>query len=412
MLRRVLWHSSHQKKTLWTWLKQLAETSSSSRSSSAGSSSSKQPAGTREALQNQKARYDGLNANILDTDILKTKKEVAKSSSSDVDVVLDEPSFSPSTTPITNLSGWNALIEKQIKVAQSKGVFDKNPGHGKPLPEPALTFAPPGVQLNAHGQVPLEAIPSFSSLKAAQASLLEGLQRSQYPVVPLPKENEIQVLTDSRAINNAMKPIHDLLEALGDDESIICGLDCEWTVFPTRQPISLIQLAIDIPAAPKKVFLIRCMSFTREGFPVILKKVLEHPKLKKAGSYVFSTDCRLLLEDYGINIPKEDCIILNQLAKTKGKTKTAVIGLKRLCEIILNHTIPKPDAIRVSNWSSQNLSKSKIEYAARDSWASLQLANRLLGFETAFPTSPPQTPAPTATLPPPSRGTRSTYHTL
>ena len=30
---------------------------------------------------------------------------------------------------LQNLSGWNALVEQQIKIAQSKGIFDKNPGY-------------------------------------------------------------------------------------------------------------------------------------------------------------------------------------------------------------------------------------------------------------------------------------------
>ncbi|KAI8802743.1 hypothetical protein BJ742DRAFT_831910 [Cladochytrium replicatum] len=47
----------------------------------------------------------------------------------------------PTLANITD--GWNAMIERQIALAQAKGTFKNLPGHGKPLPEPV--FAPPGV---------------------------------------------------------------------------------------------------------------------------------------------------------------------------------------------------------------------------------------------------------------------------
>jgi hypothetical protein len=63
--------------------------------------------------------------------------------------------------PLTNLTGWNALVERQVKIAQQKGVFDNLSGHGKPLP--VQPMAPPGVDnlefqlskiLASQGQVP------------------------------------------------------------------------------------------------------------------------------------------------------------------------------------------------------------------------------------------------------------------
>ncbi|KAJ3035164.1 hypothetical protein HDV00_004286 [Rhizophlyctis rosea] len=40
--------------------------------------------------------------------------------------------------PATNLTGWEALIERQIRLAQKRGVFDNLSGKGKPLPPPTL----------------------------------------------------------------------------------------------------------------------------------------------------------------------------------------------------------------------------------------------------------------------------------
>ncbi|KAJ3056307.1 hypothetical protein HK097_007407 [Rhizophlyctis rosea] len=45
--------------------------------------------------------------------------------------------------PATNLTGWEALIERQIRLAQNRGVFDNLSNKGKPLPPP--TNAPVGV---------------------------------------------------------------------------------------------------------------------------------------------------------------------------------------------------------------------------------------------------------------------------
>ena len=45
--------------------------------------------------------------------------------------------------PTTNLTGWEALIERQIRLAQKRGVFDNLSNKGKPLPPP--TIAPVGV---------------------------------------------------------------------------------------------------------------------------------------------------------------------------------------------------------------------------------------------------------------------------
>ncbi|KXS08962.1 hypothetical protein M427DRAFT_262942 [Gonapodya prolifera JEL478] len=44
---------------------------------------------------------------------------------------------------VSALSGWEALVERQIQSAQRRGAFKDLPGKGKPLPPPV--FAPPGV---------------------------------------------------------------------------------------------------------------------------------------------------------------------------------------------------------------------------------------------------------------------------
>jgi hypothetical protein len=232
-----------------------------------------------------------------------------------------------------------------------------------------------------------------SYLEESFPSIKVGLQQAQCPPLRIPESSKIQMLSSENAVNAAMQPIVRKLESLQPGQHLICGLDCEWVCIPSRQPIALIQLAIDDECTAKNVFLIRCHNMTT--LPQKLKFVLEHPRLKKAGNYILSSDVRHLSTDYGIRIPREDCINLNTFAKTKGKITNAQIGLQRLCEIILGYTVPKTDSIRTCNWSAPTLSKARQEYAARDAWSSLQIALSLYG----LPCIPRHSPATPATSP-------------
>ncbi|KAJ3337718.1 Factor arrest protein 11 [Gonapodya sp. JEL0774] len=56
---------------------------------------------------------------------------------------LDVPLGTGLPLGVSALSGWEALVERQIQAAQRRGTFENLPGKGKPLPPPS--FAPPGV---------------------------------------------------------------------------------------------------------------------------------------------------------------------------------------------------------------------------------------------------------------------------
>lgn len=104
--------------------------------------------------------------------------------------------------------------------------------------------------------------------------------------------------------------------------------------------------------------------------PTAVCSLLEHKRSIFVGRSVWGADLKKLVEQYGARVDEGKTIELATLAKNVGKAPRANLSLKSLCRLVLSRDLSKDEQTNTV-WTGSNLGKDKIQYAARDAWASL-----------------------------------------
>ncbi|KAF7293600.1 3'-5' exonuclease domain-containing protein [Mycena indigotica] len=187
------------------------------------------------------------------------------------------------------------------------------------------------------------------------------------------------VLDDEAMINNAMRAILDDVPA---GRELVIGFDSEWNVdmtqygrFGGRSPPAVLQIAYQ-----NSVFILKVGEMlSRQRLPEQLVNLLRHSQVVKAGRQV-NADLRRLAAAAGFPADHfPGALDLAMFAKERFLIKKATLSLADLIASLLNQSLPKPFAERISsNWSDSELSQAQLEYAARDAYASLLLYNEIV----------------------------------
>src|SRR3984885_800691 len=124
--------------------------------------------------------------------------------------------------------------------------------------------------------------------------------------------------------------------------------------------------------------------------PQILKQVLSNPKIIKVGRCVTS-DLKYLQQACQSSTPFVGRVDLGRLAKDRLLVKSAHISLADLCAVVLHKRLNKNVVEQIStSWKNEELTQGQINYGALDSYAGLEIYNKLCN--TSLPSALPNNP--------------------
>ncbi|GAK62742.1 ribonuclease H-like protein [Moesziomyces antarcticus] len=172
----------------------------------------------------------------------------------------------------------------------------------------------------------------------------------------------------------------ELLSCLGPGPM---GLDLEWnfTRFGGANRTALLQLC-----SPRMILVIH-MSAMSHRVPPLLRTILQDPSIIKTGVAI-RNDALKLQRDYAIHM--RNVLELSNLAKLAQPAQWASVGtlisLRDLTRIYLGRRLRKGD-VRVSDWETFPLDQEQIEYAASDTFASLEVLRAIAEYFTPTPPS-------------------------
>lgn len=172
--------------------------------------------------------------------------------------------------------------------------------------------------------------------------------------------------TPSMAYTADPDEANDLLSCLGPGP---LGLDIEWNVSynGSAQRTALLQIC-----SPSLVLVLHLSSMGTQ-LPPLLKSILEDPTIIKTGVAI-KNDALKLQRDFQIHT--RNALELSNLAKLaqpeRWKDRKYLISLRDLTRTYLGRRLRK-DAVRISNWEKYPLTKEQIEYAASDTFVSLEV---------------------------------------
>ena len=157
----------------------------------------------------------------------------------------------------------------------------------------------------------------------------------------------------------------DLLSCLGPGPM---GLDLEWNF--TRagsRRTALLQIC-----SPSLILIIH-LSAMSHRIPPLLRSILEDPNIIKTGVAI-KNDALKLQRDYAIDT--RNVVELSNMVKLAQpklwKDRAYLISLRDLTRVYLGRRLRK-DSVRVSDWERYPLDADQIEYAASDTFASLEV---------------------------------------
>ncbi|GAC72918.1 predicted 3'-5' exonuclease [Moesziomyces antarcticus T-34] len=170
----------------------------------------------------------------------------------------------------------------------------------------------------------------------------------------------------------------ELLSCLGPGPM---GLDLEWnfTRFGGANRTALLQLC------SSRMILVIHMSAMSHRVPPLLRTILQDPSIIKTGVAI-RNDALKLQRDYAIHM--RNVLELSNLAKLAQPARWASVGtlisLRDLTRIYLGRRLRKGD-VRVSDWETFPLDQEQIEYAASDTFASLEVLRAIAEYFTPTP---------------------------
>ena len=232
--------------------------------------------------------------------------------------------------------------------------------------------------------------------------------------LPVPSDRvfccSINTKNDVYIVNNFLKPF---LDHMNHSQSpFLIGWDAEWDTkdFKKVGRACVMQLAFSEPYGKKYCLFLWCFfnfsvaeqifvvqftkTFKKELFPQNLRSILQSEKSLKIGNYV-NWEVKYAAEDWGVTVDINQCVQLQQLIKRKGYTRRGNLNLDLATRLVLGFSCPKDtteidedgvhSSVRTSLWSS-SLSKEKVEYAARDAYASLRIYQEAAKRDDSFVT--------------------------
>jgi hypothetical protein len=216
--------------------------------------------------------------------------------------------------------------------------------------------------------------------RAGLESVLPSLSQNTGKLLPLP--DSVRLIKGLEASEICLGAYLDLLNESQD--VVYFGLDCEWPTSGNAKcgKIALLQIA---NASNGHEILIFVTSTWGTSVPSNLQAFLSHKNAVFTGNRILSSDAKYLKEDYNLDLTNERVLKLNVLVKEKGFVNDARISLKNMTEIVLGYTLDKSMSYRMGSWDAlltnriSSTERNKlIEYAARDAWASLMIALKIL----------------------------------
>lgn len=182
-----------------------------------------------------------------------------------------------------------------------------------------------------------------------------------FPEFKIP--NDVQTIY-IKNMSNACDAIQSILDA---GEGVL-GFDAEWDVVFVNRRVIRGKVAIIQIAFKSNIYLFHIAVF---GIPENLKTLLASESFLKTGRNV-GGDLKKLQDQFDLEYNSQSVVELGTLCSNKG-IANGHSSLAAFCEATLNLSLPKPQDIRISNWSNRNLSKEQLEYAALDAYCSLKV---------------------------------------
>lgn len=207
---------------------------------------------------------------------------------------------------------------------------------------------------------------------SAGSSFLSALNRASSSANP--SDNDAARLKPPMLAYTAdFDEANDLLACLGQGPM---GLDLEWNFSPKSGPhrTGVIQIC------SSTLILILHTSAMAHRLPPLLTTILQDPTIVKTGVAI-KNDALKLQKDYAIHT--RNLVELSHLAKLAQPSTWAgvnhLISLRDLTRMYLGRRLRK-DSVRVSDWETYPLLEEQIEYAASDTFASLEVLRALAAF--------------------------------
>ncbi|CBQ70260.1 conserved hypothetical protein [Sporisorium reilianum SRZ2] len=212
---------------------------------------------------------------------------------------------------------------------------------------------------------PLVAGCSFLNAFCKPSSSSQTLDQPLLPDGTTSQDGSARLRTPMLAYTANYDEAQDLLSCLGPGPM---GLDLEWN-FSARGSHRTALLQICSPS----LILIIHLSAMSHRIPPLLKTILQDPAVIKTGVAI-RNDALKLQRDYAIDT--RNVVELSTLAKLAQPRRWAhtryLISLRDLTRVYLGRRLRK-DGVRVSDWERFPLDAHQIEYAASDTFASLEV---------------------------------------
>ncbi|KAG2211306.1 hypothetical protein INT45_003588, partial [Circinella minor] len=193
---------------------------------------------------------------------------------------------------------------------------------------------------------------------------IEPLNIPSYPLLQIPKD-EVVISCISQYQDIDIN-LDEFIKKINNQSMQVIGLDCEW---PVNQRTKRQGKLSTIQIAGHDTVLVCCVA-RLDKLPGSLCKLLESDTIVKVGRNV-NGDLKKIERDF--KIACKGGFELGAFCKSQGAINDGRMGLARICETVLEHTLLKDDDIRLGNWDAPQLSQNQVEYAALDAWASLKI---------------------------------------
>ena len=167
-------------------------------------------------------------------------------------------------------------------------------------------------------------------------------------------------------VNASVGIISQYLSTLPKERRAI-GVDCEWKVGAKKAHVLTIALQ------DERTFVFQIANLSR--FPPALKKLLEEESIIKVGNRIHNDVAKLKAWKVRLHPTAE----LGHLAKARSISPTKNPSLGFLVNALFGCNLPKDGTPRISQWDNRRgLTEEQIEYAAKDSYASIKVYEKLM----------------------------------
>lgn len=193
--------------------------------------------------------------------------------------------------------------------------------------------------------------------------------------------SRVSVGKSALQINTLVEHVRSLALMQHADKQVVC-LDCEWDVFKGRSghivgqgKVALLQLGFceeGRPIAEAEAILLRLSG--HRALPAALLALFADPKYVFVGRAI-AGDLAKLAKDF--NHPAQlqlvQSIDLGPYARRRDVVSVGTAGLELLAELTLGQRLSKDPAVRLSQWSTPELTEAQRKYAALDVTVGLEV---------------------------------------